>query len=50
MSGMRNIVRTDLVKLFKKKRRDEVRAADGVNFEIEDPINGTVMFLEVTDE
>jgi len=40
MSGMRNIVRTDLVKLFKEKRRDEVRAVDGVNFESRIPSMG----------
>ncbi len=34
MVDEKNIVLTDLVKVFKKRRKDEVRAVDGVNMEI----------------
>lgn len=36
MADQKNIVITDLVKLFKKKRKDEVRAVDGVSIEIKE--------------
>lgn len=36
MSEKKNIVLKGIVKLFKKKRKDEIRAVDGVSFEIKE--------------
>lgn len=36
MADKKNIILTDLVKIFKKKRKDEVRAVDGVSIEIKE--------------
>jgi ABC-2 type transport system ATP-binding protein len=34
VAAKKNIIITDLVKVFKKRRKDEVRAVDGINIEI----------------